>query len=487
MGAISISLRWLIVREPRIMLAAQPSRGYRPMSHDAEQNRIAKQRIKQIFEYLKALNEHRNPAIRQIREQPWSIWLDDLPSHPSIEFPQRVARPMAVEGEENTGEPSFVLRVRRPRLTTAPVPPDEIREWLRPGWDDPQKAVEPLESRNERDPEGQTITVRFADDPARRTALEHWLKRRQTWKDAELPARAAMSVFDKLYALHGQMEREAERFDLVIGDGVLSWQQQEGNIYHPILLQRVQLVFNAQRPEFVIVDADFGSELHTSLLQSVSGVGPRMLRARREDFEVAGYHPLDVEASGLLEGLVNQLSAQGAFVGNRRPDLATANPTIGRSPAVFLRSRTKGIGTAIDQVIDSMQNRDDFCDALRNIVDCDSASGSERSLDEEPRPSGPERAIHDVLFGKPANPEQLRIAQAVDRHGSVLVQGPPGTGKSHTIANLIGHLLAQGHSVLVTSHTTKALRVLREHLVQELRPLCVSVLESDLDSRRQLE
>ncbi|MBR9802643.1 DUF559 domain-containing protein, partial [bacterium] len=39
----------------------------------------------------------------------------------------------------------------------------------------------------------------------------------------------------------------------------------------------------------------------------------------------------------------------------------------------------------------------------------------------------------------------------------------------------------------MTSHTTKALRVLRQHVVEELRPLCVSVLESDLDSRRQLE
>ena len=154
---------------------------------------------------------------------------------------------------------------------------------------------------------------------------------------------------------------------------------------------------------------------------------------------------------------------------------------------LFLRTRTEGIGTAIEHVIDSVRDRENFCDALRNIVGCDSVSRPERSIDEEPRPSGPAATDRDVLFGKPANPEQLRIAQAVDRHGSVLVQGPPGTGKSHTIANLIGHLLAHGQSVLVTSHTTKALRVLREHLVQELRPLCVSVLESDLESRRQLE
>ena len=68
-----------------------------------------------------------------------------------------------------------------------------------------------------------------------------------------------------------------------------------------------------------------------------------------------------------------------------------------------------------------------------------------------------------------------------------MVQGPPGTGKTHTIGSLVGHLLAQGKSVLVTSHTTKALRMVRHHIVPELRPLCVSVLESDLDSRKQLE
>ena len=93
----------------------------------------------------------------------------------------------------------------------------------------------------------------------------------------------------------------------------------------------------------------------------------------------------------------------------------------------------------------------------------------------------------DVLLSKPANPEQIRIGRQLEEHGGVLVQGPPGTGKTHTIGNLIGHLLAQGKSVLVTSHTTKALRMVRHHIVTELRPLCVSVLESDLDSRKQLE
>ena len=74
-------------------------------------------------------------------------------------------------------------------------------------------------------------------------------------------------------------------------------------------------------------------------------------------------------------------------------------------------------------------------------------------------------AEENVLLSKPANPEQIRIAQQLEKHGGVLVQGPPGTGKTHTIGNLIGHLLAQGKSVLVTSHTTKALRMVRNHIV----------------------
>jgi Rad3-related DNA helicase len=84
---------------------------------------------------------------------------------------------------------------------------------------------------------------------------------------------------------------------------------------------------------------------------------------------------------------------------------------------------------------------------------------------------------------RPARP----IARRLDKYSCVLVQGPPGTGKTHTIGNLVGHLLAQGKSVLVTSHSVKALRVLREQVVEGLRPLCVSVLEAGGENQAQLK
>ena len=64
-----------------------------------------------------------------------------------------------------------------------------------------------------------------------------------------------------------------------------------------------------------------------------------------------------------------------------------------------------------------------------------------------------------LYFPLPTNEEQRKIAERLATRPYVLVKGPPGTGKSHTIANLICHLLAAGERVLVTAHAPKALTV----------------------------
>ena len=78
----------------------------------------------------------------------------------------------------------------------------------------------------------------------------------------------------------------------------------------------------------------------------------------------------------------------------------------------------------------------------------------------------------------------MEIARQIETHDAVLVQGPPGTGKTHTIANLMGHFLAQGKSILVTSNRQKALQVLKSQLPEQLQNLCVAVLD---DSRKDME
>jgi very-short-patch-repair endonuclease len=445
------------------------------------QNELANSRIKQVFEYLKALNDHRNPAIRQVKEHPWHFWLDDLPDHPDVELATLVRQQATGATDAGSENACYVFRARRPTLTSSPVPPPEILDWLHSGWEDPKNDARFLTSRNQAEHSGETATIRFEASPARPAAFALWQQKRERWREAELPAREAMAVFEEFYSLHGTLERESELFDLVVADGILSWQRPEGSIYHPLLAKRVQLEFDPKVPEFRIADTDALSELCIGLFQTDPDVSPAVLAARRQEFDDNGYHPLSLEATAFLEGFINHISSKGEFLDNGRPEQGCEQPTLGRGPLLLRRSRTKGFGTAIEQVINSVGSRSDFCDALASIV------GVERPHAGGEPAGKPSTAERDILLGKAANQEQFRIIRQLERHSSVLVQGPPGTGKSHTIANLIGHVLAHGQSVLVTSHTTKALRVLRDQVVEKLTPLCVSVLGNDLGNREQLK
>ena len=223
------------------------------------------------------------------------------------------------------------------------------------------------------------------------------------------------------------------------------------------------------------------------LFQSMADVDAQTIARCRTELDDGDYHPMAEASSAFLRRFAVALSANGQFSGPGKPNQQGVNPCIGRAPLLFLRPRTQGFSRAIEGVLRKAAARRDFNSALHSVVGIERIQDAgEPTGDGGPRTT-PETPDPDVYFAKDANPEQLRIAQRMQQHGAVLVQGPPGTGKSHTIANLIGHLLATHKSVLVTSHTTKAGAVLRDHVVSELRPLCVSALESDLESRQQLE
>ncbi len=84
---------------------------------DAEKLRGARDKLTRVFRYLEALNQHRNPAKRQIREQLWHLWLHDLPDHPSVKRGGAKSRTSKVASAENqNGETGarFILRVQRP-------------------------------------------------------------------------------------------------------------------------------------------------------------------------------------------------------------------------------------------------------------------------------------------------------------------------------------------------------------------------------------
>lgn len=435
----------------------------------------ARKRIRQIFEYLRALHQHRSPPKLRLQDQLWFRWFSDLPTHPAVSLGRR----------GNDGE-NFLLRVQRPSLSAAPRPLRLLRDWVEDGWDDPRKPLRFRASLEELDEHGQRRLLQFEDDPRRVEACSEWVSRRDEWAREETPAREAMDVFDALFAVWGRIQRESEQVELVLGDGILRWSRSVGDVFHPILLQRVELEFDDKGPEFRVVDADFPTEFYDSAFSSGDDFDAHQLKRFKEELVDQSLHPLDGDdASVYLKSVAVRLSARGEFLESRPGAPTGADPIMGRDPALFLRSRSQGFTQVIEGILQALDDGHAIPSSLAQVVGLEPppaappGNGGESSR----TPAG----TTDILFSKLSNPEQFRIAERLSLQNAVLVQGPPGTGKSHTIANLIGHLLAEGKSILVTSHTTKALKVLRDHVVLGLRPLCVSVLERDTDSRQQLE
>jgi very-short-patch-repair endonuclease len=175
----------------------------------------------------------------------------------------QLIRPVQAEGSQEI--PDVLVRVKRPKLTQCPSPPNIISSWLLPNWDDPSKNAQIAESQNKVDDQGKTFTVRFDDDPERIESLRAWLDQRHKWATPERAARKAMGFFEIFYDLHSLLEKDGEQLELVAADGHLMWQAESAvdgivNIQHPILVKRVELRFDPNLPEFAIHETDEASQ-----------------------------------------------------------------------------------------------------------------------------------------------------------------------------------------------------------------------------------
>ena len=454
---------------------------------------ILRKRLKGLFQFLYEVNTLRFRPERNIAAQSHILKLSNLPEHPSIQL----IRPCLTEPEQSPIE--FELKVGRAKATPCPAPPEDIIEWLISGWDNPAQLAKHAESQNRLNSNNEPITVFFSDDPHRLHTWQQWNRVRSEWVGPEMLARQALAFFEQVYELHSFIEKEGELSELMVGDGLLDWkvrstvEMTEVQIHHPILLKRVELIFDPVKPEFRIVDTDLEPELYTSCLTDIEGINAIGINQRQKELSDVPYHPMGLaDTDAYLKALIQTISpTQGEFCDEATTDETNEYPRIWRDPVIFVRKRSTGVANAISSILDDIDRREFFPPAFGQITGVPSNGVADESFSVDGSSSAnvlpPPINDEEILLAKEANAEQMQIIRRLSVAGSVLVQGPPGTGKTHTIGNIIGHLLSQGQRILVTSHTPKALRVLRSQIPKDLQPLCVSVLGSEVDSRRQLE
>jgi very-short-patch-repair endonuclease len=299
-----------------------------------------------------------------------------------------------------------------------------------------------------------------------------------TTHDAGDAEQQKKEIYKRLFQIHQEQLKNSEEYELVLGVGLLQYREPNGNkfIRRHLVVSNAELSFDDHTGKFTVSEHESGANFRFEE-EICNQIG-----INTKDYPEDG--PWIGGIKGVLLAIANAIGANGeyreAYVPNIPP--VTENPVILYAPTLIFRKRST---TRIIEILKKIRGRmaQNENSELFSLISGDGKpSGNPTDNANDNHAEGVE-----VFFPKPSNAEQYEIVAKMQRSKGVIVQGPPGTGKSHTVANLICHLLACGKKILVTAETQKALQVLDNLLPEDLRPLCVSMLGNGAEEKKSLE
>ena len=432
----------------------------------------AKERIVNLFGYIKEIKNRLEKSILDESEYDWCLNLDKLPNHPYV-FKQSTE--------------DYFFKIKRPKKIECPEPPEKIVEWIKPSWRDIDKDLEYLTSKNIEHDDGSVETIFIKDFPDIMEKIKDWEKIREDWKEAEKPSEEVRAIFSLLHDAKSIIEKDDESNQLCLTDGVLVQSHDDLHVKHPLVYKEVgvELVSNISEPEILITKSDADTSIFMTVLRSLEVNGKKLGELKKE-FSDLDIDPDDDNIESFFQKLVHGLWKNGSY--SEKKVAGGEHPIVYKESKLIISKRESSFSEQIDDYIEKIKDVEfeSLPIAYQNIVGF-FPSNNETEPQEHSGQHTSTKKRYDYFLTKDYNAEQKRIIDRLDKHGCVSVQGPPGTGKSHTIANLIGHLLAKGESALVSSHRSKALEVVRSQVSEELRSMCVSVLDDQKINKEQLE
>lgn len=448
------------------------------------------QRAVSLFTFLQEYTQLRTTTTYRISDYETVIWLSSVSEIPGCQLSL----------DEGARDQEIWMVVRKPRIKGHPKPPPELAEWIdaqslpdfRADLPNLFEAIRDL--RGGVSDEGEPIWLTLNDHPDIRSSFDNYVESTWwPWVEERRIAEKQQDVYTKLFQLHQSQQRLGEEFEVVLGVGLLTWELSAGaTVMRHLVVAETDVQFDANRGVVTVTAGSDGARpsLEEDMLEPEQRPEIRASEDVRELLRNIGDDMLtDPAVHQALTIWVQAASAKGQYdPAIEPPKKPLEDPTVTFAPALILRKRgDRSILRAIKDIKEQLTGAQDVPSTIVQLISI--AEGGSRSADDQSTmvPGTEDAADSPILFPLPANDDQREIVSRLRGSAGVLVQGPPGTGKSHTIANVVSHFLAQGKRVLVTSHTARALEVLRAKIPQEIRELAVVALGADVDSRQELE
>ena len=413
-----------------------------------------------LYQYIAEVVKSIKTEKKDIHNEEWCYFLEELPKHSGITLNY-------LDNKNNLANQKILQVEKIPFLE--PLAIDKgLLDWLSGDWEDYKSPIKLLSEKiTKKNDASKVVNISKKE----KEMLEKLLKDRKLWIEEQKKIEVVRNLFDTLYNKYLVLDRDSDTLELVVANGLVKVPNED--ICYPILLKKVNLSIDTEKNIISITDAsdnDFiTQELYLNFLAEVENINLDKVFYLEDKIVENNIHPISKNDTikDFFREFIHNLNPRAQFIEDLDKKNKESVITIEWKPILFIRKKDDGKVEAINNIIKDIENGGEIPEYLSELV---GVIGSDKRAVEP---------IPDILFTKETNNEQIEIIKSLYSHRAVVVQGPPGTGKTHTIANLLGHFLAEGKNVLITSQTKKALDVLKEKIPTDIQDLCISMLDDD--------
>ena len=413
-----------------------------------------------LYQYIAEVVKSIKTEKKDIHNEEWCYFLEDLPKYSGITLNY-------LDNKNNLANQKILQVEKLPFLEPLAID-KELLEWISGDWTDYKSPIKLLSEKITKENDASKVVNISKKE---KEILEKLLKDRKLWVEEQKKIEVVRNLFDTLYNKYLVLDRDSDSLELVVANGLVKVPNED--ICYPILLKKVNLNIDTEKNIISITDAsdnDFiTQELYLNFLAEVENINLDKVFYLEDKIVENNIHPISKNDTikDFFREFIHNLNPRAQFIEDLDKKNKESVITIEWKPILFIRKKDDGKVEAINNIIKDIENGGEIPEYLSELV---GVIGSDKRAVEP---------IPDILFTKETNNEQIEIIKSLYSHRAVVVQGPPGTGKTHTIANLLGHFLAEGKNVLITSQTKKALDVLKEKIPTDIQDLCISMLDDD--------
>jgi len=455
-----------------------------------------KEKIFRLIEFFNLVLALRTKIVRDIEQYQKVIWFKDIPQEKGCFCPL---------WRNREDDLDIWLEVKNQKEPSLPKVPEICKNWVQEETLKNKKSLPKLLSKitiqlknpnyqeESDEPEFISRVEYLKEHPEVQKAWEKYIKSHWIpWKEEHTRWEKIHKIYRELFSIWKELQRLGEEYELVLGFGLLTWQTSNNQqVRRHLIVANALLEFEPNLEKFTVRAHPDGANIRIELDMLEPEEYPSHLqeieKKLKKELEISEDPWNNEIIKTTLKALIHSIHPNGEYrdILEVKAEHTTTKPIVEYAPALILRKRLgRGIYQALKSIKEKIEKGTPIPVGFADLAEISEKTDTNFSSDFNKTNAVFEGEIY---FPKPSNEEQRQIIKKLSKADGVLVQGPPGTGKSHTIANLICHLLAKGQRILVTAKTPRALKVLKRLLPEEIQSLCVHLLGEGREEIQSLE